>query len=98
MKHISEFKENFANARTFSFLHELEMLLDHGLIKGGDISNAIVYVDKELTPETMEKLKKAFGKDKISVKPNGTLDNITLKLTKRSSETQAPRCSRRFSH
>jgi UDP-3-O-[3-hydroxymyristoyl] N-acetylglucosamine deacetylase len=78
MKHISEFKENFANARTFSFLHELEMLLDHGLIKGGDISNAIVYVDKELTPETMEKLKKAFGKDKISVKPNGTLDNITL--------------------
>ena len=54
------------------------MLLDHGLIKGGDISNAIVYVDKELTPETMEKLKKAFGKDKISVKPNGTLDNITL--------------------
>ena len=90
MKHISEFKENFANARTFSFLHELEMLLDHGLIKGGDISNAIVYVDKELTPETMEKLKKAFGKDKISVKPN-------TKLTKRSSETQAPRCSRRFS-
>ena len=78
MKHISEFKENFANARTFSFLHELEMLLDHGLIKGGDISNAIVYVDKELTPETMEKLKKAFGKDKISVKPNGTLDNLTL--------------------
>lgn len=78
MKHISEFKENFANARTFSFLHELEMLLDHGLIKGGDISNAIVYVDKELTPETIEKLKKAFGKDKISVKPNGTLDNITL--------------------
>ena len=78
MKHISEFKENFANARTFSFLHELEMLLDHGLVGGGDISNAIVYVDKELTPETMEKLKKAFGKDKISVKPNGTLDNITL--------------------
>lgn len=78
MKHISEFKDNFANARTFSFLHELEMLLDHGLIKGGDISNAIVYVDKELTPETMEKLKKAFGKDNISVKPNGTLDNITL--------------------
>lgn len=79
MKDISEFKDEFSGARTFSFLHELEMLLDHGLIKGGDISNAIVYVDKELTPETMEKLKKAFGKDNISIRPNGVLDNLTLK-------------------
>jgi UDP-3-O-[3-hydroxymyristoyl] N-acetylglucosamine deacetylase/3-hydroxyacyl-[acyl-carrier-protein] dehydratase len=38
------------------------MLLDHGLIKGGDISNAIVYVDKDLTPETTEKLKKPLVK------------------------------------
>lgn len=79
MKDISEFKDEFSCARTFSFLHELEMLLDHGLIKGGDISNAIVYVDKELTPETTEKLKKAFGKDNISIRPNGVLDNLTLK-------------------
>ncbi|MDY3547496.1 bifunctional UDP-3-O-[3-hydroxymyristoyl] N-acetylglucosamine deacetylase/3-hydroxyacyl-ACP dehydratase [Riemerella anatipestifer] len=78
MKHISEFKEEFSSARTFSFLHELEMLLDHGLIKGGDISNAIVYVDKELTPETTEKLKKAFGREEISIRPNGVLDNLTL--------------------
>lgn len=78
MKHISEFKEEFASARTFSFLHELEMLLDHGLIKGGDISNAIVYVDKELTPETTEKLKKAFGREEISIRSNGVLDNLTL--------------------
>lgn len=78
IKDISEFKDEVANARTFSFLHELEMLLDNGLIKGGDISNAIVYVDKELTPETTEKLKKAFGKDKISIRPNGILDNLTL--------------------
>lgn len=78
IKDISEFKDEVANARTFSFLHELEMLLDNGLIKGGDISNAIVYVDKELTPETTEKLKKAFGKDKIAIRPNGILDNLTL--------------------
>lgn len=78
LKDISEFKEEVASARTFSFLHELEMLLDAGLIKGGDISNAIVYVDKELTPETAEKLKKAFGKDDISIRPNGILDNLTL--------------------
>lgn len=75
---ISDFKKEVANARTFSFLHEIEMLLEHGLIKGGDLNNAIVYVDKELSPETMEKLRSAFGKDDISVKPNGILDNLTL--------------------
>ncbi len=78
INHISEFKKEISNARTFSFLHEIEMLLDNGLIKGGDLNNAIVYVDKELSPETMEKLRVAFGKDKISVKPNGILDNLTL--------------------
>lgn len=78
LKDISEFKDEISSARTFSFLHELEMLIDAGLIKGGDISNAIVYVDKELTPETMDKLKHAFNKDNISVRPNGVLDNLTL--------------------
>ena len=75
---ISEFKKEISDSRTFSFLHEIEMLLDHGLIKGGDLNNAIVYVDKELSPETMEKLRVAFGKDDIKVKPNGILDNLTL--------------------
>lgn len=78
MKSITEFKDEIADARTFSFLHELESLLEHGLIKGGDLNNAIVYVDKEISPATMENLKVAFGKDKISVKPNGILDNLTL--------------------
>ncbi len=78
IKDISEFNTEISSARTFSFLHELEMLLDNGLIKGGDISNAIVYVDKELTPETADKLKKAFGKEDVSIRPNGILDNLTL--------------------
>ena len=78
LKKISDFKNEISSARTFSFLHELEKLLDAGLIKGGDISNAIVYVDKELTPETVEKLKKAFGKDDVSIQPNGVLNNLTL--------------------
>lgn len=78
MKNLNEFKDNFAKARTFSFLHEIEMLVDNGLIKGGDLNNAIVYVDKELSDDTMDKLKKAFKKDKISVNPNGILDNLTL--------------------
>lgn len=78
LEHISEFKTEIADARTFSFLHELEMLLENGLIKGGDLNNAIVYVDKEISPETMKKLEKAFKKEKLSVKPNGILDNLTL--------------------
>ncbi len=78
LKHLSDFKDEISDARTFSFLHEIEMLLEHGLIKGGDLNNAIVYVDKELSPQTMEKLREAFKKDEISVKPNGILDNLTL--------------------
>jgi len=75
---MSRFKEDIASSRTFSFLHELETLLENGLIKGGDLNNAIVYVDKELSESTMEKLKVAFNKESISVKQNGILDNLTL--------------------
>jgi len=75
---MSNFKSEIANARTFSFLHELEMLLDNNLIKGGDLNNAIVYVDKEISDNTMSKLKKAFNKEAISVTANGVLDNLTL--------------------
>lgn len=78
LKTMSDFKEEISEARTFSFLHEIETLLAHGLIKGGDLNNAIVYVDKEISDETIQRLKVAFGKDDIAVKPNGILDNLTL--------------------
>ncbi len=78
IKSLSEFGDEIADARTFSFLHELEHLLDEGLIKGGDLNNAIVYVDKEISEKTMNNLKVAFGKEKIAVTPNGILDNLTL--------------------
>lgn len=78
LKSIHDFKTEIADARTFSFLHELESLLNNGLIKGGDLNNAIVYVDKEISTETMNNLRVAFGKENISVKPNGILDNLTL--------------------
>jgi UDP-3-O-[3-hydroxymyristoyl] N-acetylglucosamine deacetylase/3-hydroxyacyl-[acyl-carrier-protein] dehydratase len=78
---LSDFKSEIAAARTFSFLHEIEMLLDNNLIKGGDLNNAIVYVDKEISEETTEKLKKVFNKPKISVNSNGILDNLTLRWT-----------------
>jgi UDP-3-O-[3-hydroxymyristoyl] N-acetylglucosamine deacetylase/3-hydroxyacyl-[acyl-carrier-protein] dehydratase len=76
---LSDFKNEISDARTFSFLHELEMLLDNDLIKGGDINNAIVYVDKEISEATMTKLKKAFNRESLNVKPNGILDNLTLR-------------------
>jgi UDP-3-O-[3-hydroxymyristoyl] N-acetylglucosamine deacetylase/3-hydroxyacyl-[acyl-carrier-protein] dehydratase len=75
---ISDFKEEISDARTFSFLHEIEMLLENDLIKGGDLNNAIVYVDKELSESTMQKLKKAFNKENIKVQSNGILDNLEL--------------------
>jgi UDP-3-O-[3-hydroxymyristoyl] N-acetylglucosamine deacetylase/3-hydroxyacyl-[acyl-carrier-protein] dehydratase len=78
MKCLTDFKDEIADSRTFSFLHELESLLNNGLIKGGDLNNAIVYVDKEISASTMDNLKKVFGKDNLTVKPNGILDNLTL--------------------
>lgn len=78
MKSIADFKSEISACRTFSFLHELESLLNNGLIKGGDLNNAIVYVDKEISAETMTSLKKAFNKESIAVTENGILDNLTL--------------------
>jgi UDP-3-O-[3-hydroxymyristoyl] N-acetylglucosamine deacetylase/3-hydroxyacyl-[acyl-carrier-protein] dehydratase len=75
---LEDFQKEIASARTFSFLHELESLLDQGLIKGGDLSNSLVYVDQPLKPVQLEKLKKVFGKKELSVKANGLLDNAKL--------------------
>lgn len=75
---IKEFPFKIAKARTFSFLHELEYLLDNGLIKGGDLNNAIIYVDKKPTEQTMQKLKKAFQKEHVAIRENGILDNLEL--------------------
>lgn len=78
LKHISEFKNEIAPCRTFCFLHELEYLLDNNLIKGGDLSNAIVVVDKVVSPEELDHLAKVFNKNNIEVKQEGILNNIQL--------------------
>mgnify|MGYP002414185008 FL=1 len=75
------FGEDIASARTFSFLRELEPLLDQGLIKGGDLNNAIVYVDQEIAPATLEKLKTAFNRDDVQVTQRGTLNNVELRFS-----------------
>jgi len=80
LKHIHDFKEEIAPCRTFCFLHELEMLLDNNLIKGGDVNNAIVIVDKPVDEKEMVRLKKIFKKDKIEVKSEGYLNNLELRF------------------
>jgi UDP-3-O-[3-hydroxymyristoyl] N-acetylglucosamine deacetylase/3-hydroxyacyl-[acyl-carrier-protein] dehydratase len=80
LRSIHDFKSEISPCRTFCFLHELEMLLDHNLIKGGDINNAIVVVDKPLTPEAMNRLAKAFGRSNVEVKNEGYLNNLELRF------------------
>ena len=76
---LAEFKKEIASCRTFCFLHELEMLLDHNLIKGGDLNNAIVVVDKEVSREELDRLAKLFNKEDIDVAREGILNNIQLR-------------------
>ncbi|MEN9951940.1 MAG: hypothetical protein RLZZ520_208 [Bacteroidota bacterium] len=80
LKSIADFKAEIAPCRTFCFLHELEALLAHNLIKGGDINNAIVVVDKPVSEEEMARLASIFKKDKIEVKSEGYLNNLELRF------------------
>ncbi len=79
MLNIEHFADEFANSRTFCFLHELEALAAAGLIKGGDINNAIVVVDREVTAEELERLAALFEKPSIEVAEEGILNNIELR-------------------
>ncbi|HEY6160828.1 MAG TPA: bifunctional UDP-3-O-[3-hydroxymyristoyl] N-acetylglucosamine deacetylase/3-hydroxyacyl-ACP dehydratase [Bacteroidia bacterium] len=75
---IREFKAQIAKCRTFVFLHELEALLAHNLIKGGDLDNAIVMVDKPVEKDKLDHLRKVFNKPNVEVKGRGVLNNTTL--------------------
>ena len=79
LKDMTDFKTEIAPCRTFCFLHELEMLIDNNLIKGGDINNAIVVVDKAVTDEEMTRLAKVFGRKKIAI-TEGYLNNLELRF------------------
>jgi len=80
LKTIKDFKAEISPCRTFCFLHELEALIEHDLIKGGDINNAIVVVDKAVTDEEMGRLAKVFKREKIEVKSEGYLNNLELRF------------------
>ena len=82
MYDISEFKTEIAGCRTFVFLREIEELAKNNLIKGGDLDNAIVLVEKERTQEEYQKLAKLLGKDfsDIKVEGIGVLNTVKLKF------------------
>ncbi|MBP7167882.1 MAG: bifunctional UDP-3-O-[3-hydroxymyristoyl] N-acetylglucosamine deacetylase/3-hydroxyacyl-ACP dehydratase [Bacteroidia bacterium] len=75
---IEEFQNEFSPCRTFCFLHELESLVKHNLIKGGDLNNAIVVVDREISQEKLDDLAKLFNKPSIQVREKGILNNVKL--------------------
>ena len=76
-----EFVREFASARTFCFLSEVEELADQGLIKGGDLDNAVVIVDHKLNDKDLQNLGSKIGlKAKISLGENGILNNKELRF------------------
>ncbi len=77
---ISEFKDEIAPCRTFCFLHELEFLLENNLIKGGDLNNAIVVVDKPVTQLELDHLATVFKKPSVEVRKEGILNNLDLRF------------------
>ncbi|MCK9202948.1 MAG: bifunctional UDP-3-O-[3-hydroxymyristoyl] N-acetylglucosamine deacetylase/3-hydroxyacyl-ACP dehydratase [Bacteroidales bacterium] len=78
LNHIHQFKTEFATCRTFVFLHELEYLLNNNLIKGGDLSNAIVFVDRIISRKELDHLAQFFNKPKVEVLKEGILNNLEL--------------------
>ncbi|MDF1673995.1 MAG: bifunctional UDP-3-O-[3-hydroxymyristoyl] N-acetylglucosamine deacetylase/3-hydroxyacyl-ACP dehydratase [Vicingaceae bacterium] len=78
MYHAGEFEPEISKCRTFVFLRELEVLAKNGLIKGGDIKNAIVLVDTPLPQEKMDEIADLLGKPHMKVEEAGVLNNIKL--------------------
>ena len=77
---LNEFEKEISSCRTFCFLHELEMMLNNNLIKGGDLNNAIVIVDRVVEDEEMERLAKVFNKPKVEVRKECILNNLELRF------------------
>jgi UDP-3-O-[3-hydroxymyristoyl] N-acetylglucosamine deacetylase/3-hydroxyacyl-[acyl-carrier-protein] dehydratase len=82
MYEIGEFKKEIAGCRTFVFLREIEELAKNNLIKGGDLNNAIVLVERERTQEEYQAIAKLVGKEYTDIKVEGigVLNTIKLKF------------------
>jgi UDP-3-O-[3-hydroxymyristoyl] N-acetylglucosamine deacetylase/3-hydroxyacyl-[acyl-carrier-protein] dehydratase len=80
LTNISQFRDDFAPCRTFVFLHELELLLSNNLIKGGDLDNAIVFVNRVVSQKELDHLAHIFNKPRVEVLKEGILNNVELKF------------------
>ncbi|MEM7107151.1 MAG: bifunctional UDP-3-O-[3-hydroxymyristoyl] N-acetylglucosamine deacetylase/3-hydroxyacyl-ACP dehydratase [Bacteroidota bacterium] len=79
LTNINQFEKEIASCRTFCFLHELEMLHKNNLIKGGDLNNAIVVVDRVVEEHELDSIAALFNKPKVEVKKEGILNNVELR-------------------
>lgn len=73
-----DYVNEIAPCRTFCFLHEIQVLAGLGLIKGGDLSNAIVIVEKQVPPFIVSKLAKSMGYPDLKITHKGYLSNVEL--------------------
>lgn len=78
MYNLGEFKPEISRCRTFVFLRELEILAKNNLIKGGDLDNAIVLVDKIVSQEKLDEIAELLNKPKMQIKGTGVLNNLEL--------------------
>ena len=78
LHNMEDFENEIAPCRTFVFLHELETLISRNLIKGGDLTNAIVFVNRNVSAEELDHIAAFFKKPKVTVKEGGILNNVEL--------------------
>ncbi|MCB0491119.1 MAG: bifunctional UDP-3-O-[3-hydroxymyristoyl] N-acetylglucosamine deacetylase/3-hydroxyacyl-ACP dehydratase [Cyclobacteriaceae bacterium] len=76
---IRQFEKEIASCRTFCFLHELEMLYKNNLIRGGDLNNAIVIVDRVVQEHELDNIAQMLNKPRVEVKKEGILNNVELR-------------------
>lgn len=79
LKHLDQYVPEIYNCRTFVFLHELQFLIANNLVKGGDVDNAIVFVDKMPNQDELDNLAQFFERSDVQVTENGILDNVELR-------------------
>lgn len=78
LEDMNKFKDEIANSRTFVFVREIEPLLNAGLIKGGDLDNAIVIYEKKMSQESFDKLADVMGVPHMDANQLGYINHDPL--------------------
>ena len=74
------YAEEIGICRTFVFFHEIEFLFNNGLVKGGDVDNAIVIVEHPVTDEQVQHMSQLFNIPALKVREDGYLSNLVLRF------------------